>query len=175
VNVLSDNDMYKVFEQFSAVSKMMSERDFGGGQSSMEQAAELIKLFGAAGTGRGGASSASGGAAEPKPRHGGSLNIDNILLILRLMEARKRLEAYCESIMRAAALEDEDWRKGMLRSIRPNMDEDKKHVIDAILKYMELSEALAQIPGGGRNNSGKRVTYGIKCERSRKNTERQRV
>lgn len=160
-------DPHNVFEQFSFVSKMMSESNYGGERGAFQQASELMALLGELNAG-GGPAADSGGQKDP--RRSQAKNLENILLFLKLMEAKKRLEAYCASIMAAAAREDDDWRKGMLRSIRPNMDEDKRHVIDVILKYMELAECFELVSRdkrpprtiAGQKIAGKRVRYGGK-------------
>jgi hypothetical protein len=67
----------------------------------------------------------------------------NMAMLVKLIEIKKLQEMYDnQEISTLNKDEYGDWRKGMLTAIRPHMTDEKKLMIDTVVKMLEVREML---------------------------------
>ena len=66
----------------------------------------------------------------------------NISIFIKLVEMQRLLEAYGRRVIDMHARQDPDWRRGMLKAIRPHMPEEKQKQIDTLLNALSMQELM---------------------------------
>ncbi len=69
----------------------------------------------------------------------------NIGIMIKVIEIQKLIEIY-SSQMVTQNKRNGEWRREMLQSIRPHIDENKRYMLDVLIKYMDI-KAIMQAGG----------------------------
>lgn len=66
----------------------------------------------------------------------------NIGIAVKFIEIQRILDKYSSATINMDLTKSKYWRRDMILAIRPHMDEDKKKMIDTIVKFMDIKEII---------------------------------
>lgn len=69
----------------------------------------------------------------------------NIGVAIKLIEIQRILDKYSTVAVNMNITKNKNWRKNMILAIRPHMEEEKKQMIDTIIKFMDIKEIVERI------------------------------
>lgn len=68
----------------------------------------------------------------------------NLAVMIKMIEMQRVMEYYKEKAVYISGIENpSDWRKELMKAVRPHLESEKQNMLDLMLKFMEMQEAMS--------------------------------